>query len=785
MAISRPAQGKSVHEYARVAQVFRFGVFELDDRAHELRRQGRRIHLHGQAYQILRLLLARSGDVVTRDELRQALWPSSVYVDFDHGLNNAIAKVRDALGETAGTPQFIETLPRLGYRFIYPVSIVPVGAVAPTSGGVAAVDAQRGPPGPAAATPRSRRRRRVLLVGVAVLVVGIAIATLWLASRPLGTPAAASPAREPAIAVLPFVNMSSDPDHEHFANGLSEELTNKLAGVQGLNVVGRTPSFYYKNRDAPASEIAERLNVDEFLEGSVRFSGSRVRVTVQLIDAKSGYHRWSQSYDRELADILQMQEEIARAVVAALEVQLVDADELRLRRWGTRDAEAYRLVLVARELKDTSRARELYEEALVRDPNFAGAHAGLADYYFRTAWHLGDPEASFGPGRAAAERAIELDPESSETLLARANIESCTARFRDDAQAYAHARRDYERALELDSANPRVSFDYARAIQWDEPTRAGGLFRRTAELSPLWELAQAHSLNRDGTYDERRNRLRTLAARSLDPDTTKVNLARAFLEMHWGHLDEAVVLLHPTVEEEFLPEFSKALWSAYMSLGDRDAARDVLAHRGNELAEALREAAALNMDGRLDDALASLERHRGRFPGSRVLDLPTARQALITGNADLALTILEERLADLARGLRPVSARNVMPALDLAAAYAATGQRDAATQLLAGIVAFLDGAEAPGQPMFLFLRARAHALAGERDLALAALNRAYDEGFRQTWALDLNPQPLLYVDSIDTDPAFAALRTDPRYRSWRDRIRVDNARQLERLRTRV
>jgi hypothetical protein len=119
------------------------------------------------------------------------------------------------------------------------------------------------------------------------------------------------------------------------------------------------------------------------------------------------------------------------------------------------------------------------------------------------------------------------------------------------------------------------------------------------------------------------------------------------------------------------------------------------------------------------------------------------------------------------------------------AAYAGTGQRDAATQLLTGIGAFLDGADAPRLPMFLFLRARAHALAGERDLALAALDHAYNEGFRQTWAVDLNPQPLLYVDSIDTDPAFAGLRADPRYRSWRERIRVDNARQLERLQTRV
>ena len=273
-------------------------------------------------------------------------------------------------------------------------------------------------------------------------------------------------------------------------------------------------------------------------------------------------------------------------------------------------------------------------------------------------------------------------------------MESLQARFQDDSEAYARARTDYLRAIELDPENPRPYFDYARTIVWDDPELASSLHQRTAELNPLWELALASSVNqitRRESYEVRRKRLRLLAAQSVDPNTSILNLPMAFLEEKWGHLDEALIYLRPMVQAEFSPEFSKALWSVYMSLGDRAAAREVLAHRGNELSEVLRQAAALNVDNRLNDAYATLESHRLDFPHSRVLDLPAARQALITGHPETALAILEQRLPDLASGLRAVSARNVIPALDLAAAYSQTGQDSAANQLLERIAAFLDG----------------------------------------------------------------------------------------------
>ncbi len=783
----------SVHRSVESSQVLRFGVFELDRRARELRKQGLRIRLQDQPFQVLTFLLERAGDIITREEFRQKLWPSSVYVDFDHGLNNTITRLRDVLGDDAGAPHFIETMPRHGYRFIFPVEGVP----SPD-----ARDAREsGLPGgssSAAHVPEGGSKLRWhagrprLLHGVVAALAALGLLTWsWLARQSPGQQEAGHP-KEPSIAVLPFVNMSDDMGKEHFADGLSEELLNKLAGIRGLKVAGRTSSFYFKDKQVLPSVIAETLNVDNLLEGSVRRSGSRVRVTVQLIDGRNGFHRWSQTYDRDLADILQVQEDIAFAVTTALQVKLLDADKRRLRNRSTQDAEAYRLYLTARTLlkgefimQDPERARQLLEEALARDPGFAAAHAGLALVHFQAAdLSLDTVEEDSRLGRAAAERAVTLDPESSEALTARANFEYLQYRFRDDAQAYAHAQEDFRRAIELDPSSSDAFFSYGRAVQWDELDLAQNLFERAVELDPLWDHAlgfSASMLNRRGRHDAARSRLREWSARSLDRGGVVFYSHLGRLESQLGRLDEALAYMKTP------PALGGQIqrWSMYMSLDDREAARKSLEDiGGSELADDLREAASFNMDGRSDAAFAALDRHRKNFPLSHVLDLPTARQALIAGHPERALPILEQRLPGLASGAEPVRARNVIPALDLAAAYAGTGRDTAANGLLSRIGAYLDGTDAPHLPMFTFLRARTHALAQETDLALRTLDRAFDEGFRLLWALDLSPQPLFYVDSVDVDPAFTSLRTEQRFKSWRERISSDNAGQLDRVRAR-
>src|SRR5438477_8144775 len=228
----------------------RFGAFELRKDAGELRREGTTIRLQEQPLQILRILLEEPGQVVTREELRQQIWSSDTFVDFDHGINNAIKRLREALGDTAETQQYIETLPRRGYRFL--------NAVATTS-------------------------------------------------------------PEVSIAVLPFLSLSADPENEIFADGMCEEIISSLAQIKNLHVIARTSSFSFKGKHVDLRVIGEQLNVRTVLEGSVRKSGNRLRITAQLVNAADGYHLWSETYDREMKDVFAIQEEIAKSIAQRLE----------------------------------------------------------------------------------------------------------------------------------------------------------------------------------------------------------------------------------------------------------------------------------------------------------------------------------------------------------------------------------------------------------------------------------------------------------------------------------
>jgi len=767
---------------SKPSQVFRFGVFELEGRAHALRKQGVRVRLQEQPFLVLTFLLERAGDVVTREELREKLWPSSVYVDFDHGLNNAIARVREVLGDSAATPRFIERIPRLGYRFIYPVE-----RPAEVGGGAmdeAVATAERGRVA-ALASPAARARTlpRSAAAAVAVVVLLGALAGLWLANRPTEVAARTTAApQEPSIAVLPFVNLSSDPENGFIADGLSEELVHMLAGIGGLKVATRTASFAFKNTDDSPAVIAQKLHVTHLLEGSVRRSEERLRVTAQLIDPASGYHLWSEVFDRNATDIFQIQEEIARAVASALEVKLVAADQQHLSKRLTSDAEAYRQYLIAQAQiswvfgrVDWAAVKRGFEAAIARDPQFAAAHAGLAHYYFNRA--ANDEEVRLG--QAAAERAFALDPNLSAALSARANWDFRKYESEGDYEAYRRAVHGYRRALEIDPANGQAAFHFARAVRFSEPDLSLRLFERTIELDPMRISAVAWAeRSRHGDPETARRRLLELYNRYPDKKF-HIAIFLASLEESVGRLDEAVGYLREAQARGDVGQ--RGLWALYMSLGDRAAAR-ALVEKGafGELADAVRSV----MDGRYDKALADLERRRAASPSDHDLDVPLARLALITENFERARGVLEQRLPSIVSGVEPVDGRNVLPALDLAAAWLWTGRERAGRELLDRSVAFLDGPSAPQRPKIVFLRARAHALAGELKLAQRALDRAYEQGFRSTWAVDGVARSFEYIDPVDADPAFTALRKTAAFESWLARIRADNARQLARLRTR-
>jgi TolB-like protein/DNA-binding winged helix-turn-helix (wHTH) protein len=384
-------------------QLIRFGVFEVDPRSGELRRKGFRVKLQDQPLQILLAVLERPGEVVTRDELRAKLWPADTFVDFEHGLNAAVKRLRDALGDTAENPRYIETLPRRGYRFI--ATTVP-DALQPQQ-------------------VQSPRRRWALLLACAVLTVLAAVLFVedagGLRSRLLSR--APTQPQVHSLAVLPLTNLSGDPQQEYFSDGMTEVLTDDLSRIGTLRVVSRTSAMRYKATKKSLAEIARELNVDGVIEGSVLRSGNRVRVTAELIDARTDQHLWGQTYERDLGDVLQLQSAVARAIADRVHARLTPREESRARSTSVVNADAYEAYLKGRfygaEVTGTGaalkRAQGYYEDSVRKDPGFALAYTGLADCFLdQGAYRLVPPQDSYRQASAAIQKALQLDQALSE-----------------------------------------------------------------------------------------------------------------------------------------------------------------------------------------------------------------------------------------------------------------------------------------------------------------------------------------------------------------------------------
>jgi len=387
-------------------RLLRFDNFELDVRTGELRKHGVRLRLQGQPLQVLAALLKHAGDVVTREELRAEIWTTDTFVDFDHSLHNAIARLREVLGDSAERPRYIETLPRRGYRFIAPVE-----AGDPS---VASGDADSAPP---AVLPGHLRltKSHALLVTTAFAVLVISIA-LWLA-RTGSAPASAAP-RLNSIAVLPLDNLSGDPSQEFFADGMTDQLITDLAKVGSLRVISRTSVLQYKGTKKGLPEIARELHVDAIVEGSVIRSGRRVRVTAQLLQAPTDQHLWAETYDRDIGDVLKLQGEVANTIAQQVRAQLTPQQQAQLRLAHAVNPAAYdaylkgRLYFVNEYTKPDSliNAQRYFEEAIRKDPNFALAYAGLADSYVYLAFAGAlQKDQAYKSAKEALAKALELD----------------------------------------------------------------------------------------------------------------------------------------------------------------------------------------------------------------------------------------------------------------------------------------------------------------------------------------------------------------------------------------
>ncbi len=368
---------------------YRFGLFEVDGRLGELRKQGRNIKLRGRPFDILLLLLAKRGDLISRDELRQQLWPADTFVDFDHGLNSAMNRLREALGDSAENPRFIETLPKRGYRFIAPIETVERDQAPTRRAPDAARSADDIPVGsrpsalPSPAPMLSRPSRLVLFAAVGALIAAVVVAALYLRIAHGG----ATPTKM-TLAVLPFENLSAEPDQDFFTDGFTDEMIAELGKLdpEHLGVIARTTTRLYKNARKDIGQIHRELGVDYVLEGSIRRAANRIRITAQLVQVSDMTHLWAESYDRDVSDVLTIQSEVAMKIAHSLTLALHRPEPEQAK--ASTSSTAYDLYLRGRAFREqateesTRKAIEYFQRSIAADPHYARAYAGLADAYW-------------------------------------------------------------------------------------------------------------------------------------------------------------------------------------------------------------------------------------------------------------------------------------------------------------------------------------------------------------------------------------------------------------------
>ncbi|MBV9147887.1 MAG: winged helix-turn-helix domain-containing protein [Acidobacteria bacterium] len=452
---------------------YSFGAFEAHAGTRELYKHGVKLKLRPQPFQVLQVLLDRPGEVVTREELQQMLWSSDTFVDFEHGLNTSIKELRGALSDSASEPRYIETLPKIGYRLMVPVSRVSameaaaaVGeapAVASVESIQAAQEIRQPEAGVVQANPPivTGRRYGWFIVGAA-LVLLLATIGFWRWQR-TRTRAQVPPQRQ-MLAVLPFENLTGDSQQEYFSDGLTEEMISQIGNMnpQSLGVIARTSAMHYKHTQEALDQIGRELGVNYILEGSVRRDGDRVRISAQLIQVKDQSHVWAKEYDRELRQLLRLQSEIAQQAAGEIQLTLGGHRIVAVRPSPSAETsfEAYDLYLKGlyflnqRSGPGFDKTADYFKQAIHQDPNYARAYGALANTYgLMDIWSLRPAKEAIPQARAAALKALQLDPSVAEAHTSLALI---AERYDYDWNA---AEKEFRLAIQLDPS-------YATAHQW-------------------------------------------------------------------------------------------------------------------------------------------------------------------------------------------------------------------------------------------------------------------------------------------------------------------------------
>lgn len=440
---------------------FCFGKFELDPSSFELRTSRRKVHLERSPMELLILLAERQGQLVTREEIIERLWADDIHVDTRQGINTAIHKIRAALGDDPERPQILQTVSGKGYRLI---------AASPT---VEQTTRRKPEPSSTVDSPLrepakdSRRKPKTwqsLIAGAAILALLAAFLGVMARRvfRNSSTPRLGGNIR--SIAVLPLANLSGDPQQEYFADGMTDELITDLAKSSGLRVISRTSVMRYKNTTLPLPQIGKELNVDAVVEGSVARSGERIRATAQLVETSTDRHLWADSYERNMPDVLQLQDDLARAIADQVEEKLHSSGPEHA---GPVNPQAYVLYLKGRYFfEERTKAGfgtsiDYFQRAIALDSSYAPAYAGLAeDYGLLGNNRFMPPDDVYPKAKEAALKALQLDPNLAEAHVSLAEI------LNDYEWNWPAAEKEYRRAIDLNPNDVNAHHWYAMSLAW-------------------------------------------------------------------------------------------------------------------------------------------------------------------------------------------------------------------------------------------------------------------------------------------------------------------------------
>jgi TolB-like protein/DNA-binding winged helix-turn-helix (wHTH) protein/Flp pilus assembly protein TadD len=747
-------------ESAAAPRRLRIGEWQVDSTLDEIRAGDRLVKLEPRTMRLLCVLAERPGQVWSADELLERVWPgvmvtqSSVY--------QAIATLRRVLGDDGDEARYIATVPRKGYRLVAAVESLDAPSAAPAAAPQQTTDAAPH----RRATDRPNRFLRPAIIA-ALLVVAVAAGwMLWPRQVPASVP--------PAVAVLPFADLSDAGKYQTFCDGLSDELLNALARVPGLRVTGRNSSFQFRGAANDAREVGRQLGVTHVIEGSVRHSGERVRVTAQLVDARTGFQVWSNNFDRPRSDALAVQTEISRAVVEALKLQLTPEAVAGIERPAAMQVNAYDLYLLGRHQQlqrnpeSLARAIAYHKQAIAADPKFALAHAGLADAYMSNYYYSNQPlDATQALVQPEIDAALRLDPELAEAYAAWSVL---LVELERRPEAIAALKRAIAINSNYGEAYLRLGFAYENDGQLREALSA---YDQVSVLDPLNTLLHVRRCllltNLARFTDAKRACDRGF---ELQPDLPNALWATALLHLARGELDQAVGRYQAALQRApARTDIRSELAVVYLDLDmPDDAAREI---------EAVRK---VYPSSYLDLIEARVFFVRGDLAGMRrYVSKIKIDPAYLSEHADaawLAVAAGDEALARRWSPREPVIAGELEPQFQpsiydtrwslcsmcqRATLERLQGDDENARRHVAMMRSWLDSLSAQGGdwPGLHFLRAQLAAQSGDGEAAFTSLTNAVDRGWRREWILR-------------AEPAFAALRGDSRYSALLKRIQESN-----------